>query len=318
MTQPIGPIAVQAPVPSILTTARDRSRDGFGESAPVTPGLDDRGDGALPASSASWRNGISWTPLSCQPSGAWAQCPEADSVKDEAVDTGGPVEVMPFWFYTPLSCEWALEPDELDTAARALNDTHAAYAVARALWFGEGLPAANPTLRNTATDVSVGGGTADLDDAVALLLATYETATGGNGGAVLHIPGLALTGALGGVPGGSFIARPEGNVYRGPLGSLISPGPGYPYGASAAGADGFGPETAPDVYAGTAGDELWVYITGPVEYALGESIELSPTPGLVSRLNVHQVLAERQAIVRFDPCSVFAAKAHATVTLEGS
>lgn len=323
MGQPVGPIEVKAPIPSILTSARDRTQDDFGTSAPVTGDLTSPGDGALTPMKASWRNGLSWTPASCATTKPWLWCPENGDEKDEAEGLTGVVDVAPFVIYTPLDCEWVTKPESINQAAMALTEAHTAWGIARALWLGEGLPdePTQPTLRRSATDVSVGGVAADLDDAVALLLGAYETATGGNGGATLHIPSIFFTGALGGVPGGSLIARLEGNLYRGPLGSVMSPGPGYPWGASAQGADGYGPLIAPgppEVYAGNPADEAWIYVSGPVEYAVGPVEAFTPTDGTNLRRNTHEVIAERPAIVRFDPCSVFAARAYMTVTVEGS
>lgn len=319
MGQPVGPIEVKAPVPSILTSARDRTQDDFGVSAPVTEGLTSPGDGAVTPMKASWRNGLSWTQASCVPSKAWPWCPAPGQMKDEPDGLGGVIDVSPFMVYTPLMCEWVTDEESINSQASALTDVHTAWAVARALWFGEGLPDVpeQPSLRRSAVDVSVGGA-ADLDDALAQLLGAYEVATGGNGGAVLHVPSIFFTGALGGVPGGSLVAKAEGNLYRGPLGSVLSPGPGYPWGVSVQGADGFGPiiSEGPPVYAGSAVDEAWVYVTGPVEYAVGPIERL--VPGGNQRINTHEVYAERPAIVRFDPCTAFAALANMTVTVAGS
>src|SRR5262245_51685496 len=135
MTQPVGPIQVQAPVPSILTTARDRTRDDFGRQVPVeatTP------DGSSPPSSASWRTGVTWAPLACQPSFSWPQCPDPDAQRNADTVTGPPAESNPFWIYTPLECEWALDDQALDDASVALTNIHSAFQLAEAIWMGEG------------------------------------------------------------------------------------------------------------------------------------------------------------------------------------
>lgn len=318
MTQPVGPIPVQPPVPSILTTARDRSADGFGASAPIPGGVADALPEGVETTTAAWRSGIVWQSFACQQSYLWAHCPPGDDTLKERSDYSGPEASSVFTIYTPLDCDWAAIETGLDAAARALTEAHSAFGLARALWMGEGLPDAltpngtyQPTLRRSATDL--GDAADDLDVVVARLLGEYETATGGLGGAVLHVPSILMTGALGGLPGGGKIATPEGNVYRGPLGSLVSPGPGYPWGASTEGADGYGPVVAdgdtddPD-YAGSAADEVWVYVTGPVEYALGPVV-IERSSGSTLRTNTVEVIAERPAIYRFDPCSSFAALA---------
>lgn len=309
---PADAIRVVAPSPSILTAATDRSGAAFG----ITPPLSVEGQDPERTLAAGWRGGISWQSFGCQRSYPWRVCD--DDQEDKALsDYGGPVTSSPFVIYTPLECEWAGAEETLAPAAVALNEAQTAYGMARALWMGEGLPDAvsQPTLRNTATDL---GFTGDLDDVVARLLGAYETGTYGLGGAVLHIPSILMTGALGGLPGGGKVATQEGNMYRGPLGSVISPGPGYPWGASDDGDDGFGPYVAagsPAFYEGSAADEVWIYVSGPVEYALGPP-KVNPDAQSASALrrNSAEVIAERMAIFRFEPCSVWAAKAFNTTT----
>ena len=58
---------------------------------------------------------------------------------------------------------------------------------------------------------------------------------------MLHVPTVLIPSALGGGDGGARVAWPEGSIYRGPAGLVISPGPGYPHDSTAQGADGAGP-----------------------------------------------------------------------------
>lgn len=317
---PADAMRVQAPVPSILTAAIDRSGDAFGTVRPLSV----EGQDPERTLAAGWRGGVSWQSFGCQRSYPWRVC-DGDQEDKALSELGGPVSSSPFVIYTPLECEWAGAEETLEPAARALNQAQTAYGMARALWMGEGLPSAvsQPTLRNTATDLGFVG---DLDDVVARLLGAYEQGTYGLGGAVLHIPSILMTGALGGLPGGGRVATLEGNVYRGPLGSVISPGPGYPWGESDDGDDGFGPfvaDASPELYLGSAGDEVWIYVSGPVEYALGPTNVLPPNQSAsAQRRNTAEVIAERAAIFRFEPCSVWAARAFNTTTtsqtVEGS
>jgi hypothetical protein len=266
---------------------------------------------------------VSWTPSTCHPSGSWPNCPsQSDAAEKNLPEEWGPVTTAPFWVYTPVACDWSLDRAGLAAGADALTVAHTAYATGQALWLGVGLPddPSQPTLRRAAIDVTPAAGPHDLDDAVATLLAEYEVATGGNGGAVLHVPGLAMTAMLGAIPGGSVVARLEGTHYIGPLGSLVSPGPGYPFGTSLEGADGFGPlidAGPPEVYAGTDEDQVWVYVTGPVEWAAGPLQPISDPVGAELRRNRQEVWSERQAIVRFDPCATFACLANSPVGFEG-
>lgn len=307
MKQPIEHIRSVAPVPSILTSA--------------TP---------LPGS-VNWSTGIAWTPAPCYGStGAWPHCPpsiasiEASGNDKNTSGSSDSVATNPFSIYTPIECEWVTDEagTRLEAFATELTDVRTAYQIARALWLGVGLDDVGdpkyglpPTLRRSATDVSNAlNGVAALDDVVAVLLSKYEICTGGLGGAVLHIPTVLIPGALGGGDGGARVAWPEGSIYRGPNGSVISPGPGYPHDSSLQGANGYGPLVShgpPEVYKGNGYSEAWVYISGPVEYAV---TPVAP-PNTVEerrgdpRQNRYEVIAERRAIVRFDPCCVFAARA---------
>lgn len=304
--QPVDRIEAVRPVPSLLTSARDRSSDNFG--------------------GPNWRTGIAWSQVACHVSRPWPRCPDPLADIKAEPETPALAGTDAFELYTMFECDQTQRGQE-EALARdvdALTDVHTAFAVSRALWLGEGLPdrvtvngveSDVPTLRRAATDLGTPAG--DLDDVFARLLDAYEDCTGGNGGATIHLPAVAVPFALGGGTGGGVLIRPEGDLYRGPLRSVVSPGPGYPSGASAPGAGGFGPRTttppADDEYAGTAADEIWVYVTGPVEWA-ASAIEVVPAAGMerreaVGRMNRYVVEGKRDALVRFDPCCTFAALA---------
>src|SRR5262245_17580766 len=134
----IGRIDPVAPVPSLLTSARPLG-----------------GPGGTPYE--VWRTGVSWAPFPCQPSYAWPRCVVKDGgewpTKTPPVDNAGPTSVDTFMQYVPISCSPVFSDEEMDDIrddARSLLDAQAAYRLARALWMGDGLPATNPTLRNTA------------------------------------------------------------------------------------------------------------------------------------------------------------------------
>lgn len=287
MFQPAGRIRPVVPVPSLLTSAR-------------------------PLENVDWRSGIAWSSI-CQRSFAFSLCP---SDPRELADDQGVAHVAPFTIYTPIDCTITgdLDVEDLDATARELTEAHTPAAIAETLWMGSTSyvdgDLTMPTLRRVAQDVS-GAGALDLDDAVAQLLVHYEQATGGLGGATIHLPsGLAVY-ALGGGGGGSRICWPEGNLYRGALGSVVVPGPGYPNGRSPAGIDGHGPlvDDSPETYAGNEDGTAWIYVSGPVEYAV-DAVRVEPNDsGARSadfRLNRFRGWGERHAIVRFDTCAVFA------------
>lgn len=286
MTVPAPRIAPVPPGPSLLTSARR-----------LPGGLD-------------WGRGIEW-PLRCQPSFAKEFCPASPTL-DLPVDQEM-AHTVPFIVYTPLVCDvTTVDLSDLPDTARELTEAHTAYHVARALWLGEGQGDDDevPTLRRSAIALNQGDAV-DLDDAVGALLAEYERCTGGEGGAVLHAPSALAPFALGGGTDGARVCWPEGSLYRSALGSTFVLGPGYPNGPSAQGADGFGPlvSSGPDAYEGNAADESWVYVTGPVEYDLGQITVLPETERdrVVNFTNRYELWGMRSAIVRFNPCCVFGA-----------
>lgn len=286
--QPAPRIRPIAPSPSLVTSARPLPVD-------------------------RWEGGISWSP-NVQRSHVWPWCPGINPDRKELPVDRVKAFADSFVIYTPAICDLPLGGEDLDEQVRELTEVHTAAGLARALWTGEGLgvyDAAKPTvtLRRAAQMVS---GTYDLDDAVAVLLGSYETCTGGNGGATIHVPATLIEGALGGSNNGSRVCWPEGLIYRAALGAVVSPGPGYPIGSSADGPFGFGPKTSTDpaaeTYAGNSVDEAWVYISGPVEYAVGDIVTRpeNPTDRVMNRQNTYEVWGERTAIVRVDPTCVFA------------
>jgi len=289
MYAPISSIEPIEPVPSLLTVARPLPAGSLSEQP------DDTG---LP----TWRTGVAWNSFVCSSSHLELRCPDGDRT-DADPDERVEVHTEAFRWYTPISCDWVLG-DKPAAEAEALTNARRAWAASRALWLGEGLPdeTDQPSLRRSAELVA--GGADDIDDQIARLLDAYYDATDGLGGAVLHVP-LNLIVELTKTP----LLYRDGDTYRTAMATAVSPGPGYPAGASTTGANGFGPRSGSN-FLGNANDEAWVYITGPVEYAFSPTRVLPDTDadrrGLY-RLNRYEVWAEREGIVRFDPCSTFAA-----------
>lgn len=322
--QEVDRISPVRPSPSLLTSARDRTGDNFGRGGRTVE------IGGVEVVVPNWATGIEWNPTACAPSHPWPRCPVvpsgSDALEKEAPANRSKVGTDSFIVYTPMRCDWSLpETEILEEAAVELTDVHTAFAVAGALWLGEGLndeitlsdgtASRPPTLRRSATDLGLGA--VEFSIAVSELLRAYEECTGGNGGAVLHVPGSLVPYALGAGSGGGAVAVQQADHYvlRAGVGQYLSPGPGYPMGASAAGADGFGPKTStdpdPEAYAGNLEDQSWIYLSGPVEYAVAPikvlpEREVDRRQGL-GRTNTVELYAERLALVRFDPCCVFAA-----------
>lgn len=284
--QPIGRIEPVAPAPSLVSSAS-------------------------PLPNVDWRTGIEWSPV-CQPSTNLDICPAGERIPPNGRAV---VHSNPFTLYTPQSCDMPVDGEDMTRIVNALTEIHTTAQLELALWMGEGLPVSDleqVTLRRSAIDVAQAS-PLDLDDGVAQLLVHYNEATGGNGGALIHIPAGLAPFALGGGGGGARLCWPEGNTYRGPLQSLVVPGPGYPNGFSPNGPDGHGPllsapGVAPEEYAGNEVGTSWIYITGPVEYAV-TPVEVIPEherDRVIPFTNEYEVWGQREAIFRFDPCSTFA------------
>lgn len=245
-----------------------------------------------------WRTGISARAAACQRAHTWPECPALTDRKCEP-DTQGPVEWDPFWMYVPGRCEWVSDPLGFAAEQGELLTAATASQVARFLWTGEvdtnPVPTVttNPSLMNCATDISATSAV-DPVTAFATLLANYEQCTNTAGSPTFHVPSVLIPWLM-----NAYLIRQEGNVYRGPSGALVSPGPNYP-------TDGpFGPGGAV-----AASGEAWMYITGTVEYALGDVVLLPEDEKARflsgNRQNAYEVWAEREALVRFDCCCVFA------------
>lgn len=285
--EPIGRIRPVPPTPSLLTSARPLSED------------------------VNWSTGISWI-TSCIASFSQQYCPPGSLMKGAGRTV---VHTMPFVIYTPISCTMPVSDGaDLEALAVEATEAHTPAALAHALWMGSTeydiADTTQPTLRRSAVDVSHAS-PVDLDDGVAALLTHYQLCTGGNGGAVVHMPGTMLAAALGGGNGGARLCWPEGNLYRGAHGSTFVAGPGYPEGFNIDGPNGAGPKFAssPDRYWGTEAGSAWIYVTGPIEYAVSNPIRIIPETErdrTTPLQNKYDFWAERDAIVRFDPCCVFA------------
>jgi hypothetical protein len=248
---------------------------------------------------------------SCINSSVQPFCPS--TVRGSGVDRGT-AHSMPFVIYTPVECDMPVDGVDLEQLVVDATEAHTPAAIANALWMGAGAYDATdttqPTLRRVATDVSRST-PLDLDDGVASLLTHYQLCTDGNGGAVIHMPGTMLAAALGGGNGGARLCWPEGDLYRGPHGCTVVAGPGYPEGFTIDGPNGSGPKFAssPDRYWGNEAGSAWIYVTGPIEYAVSNPIRVIPETEkdrTTVRMNRYEVWGERDAIVRFDPCCVFA------------
>lgn len=296
MLEPVEPIPAVAPRPSLLTTAR-----------PLPEGT-------------RWQTGIAFRDSGAYTAGVWPYAPGASHADKSDYDPPGPqlVEVRPVTLYVPLSCDEVtmLREDELSAEARDELEAQTALRLARTLaggvsgdeWAND--PACNaginPTLSQpyggvTFAEVSEDGSTEnDIVGAagnhpvagLGILIGAYTAATF-KGGATVHVESSLIATML-----AHGAIRQQGDIYVGPENSVIVPHAVLVGPAS----DDAGLPTA-----NTAGNS-WMYATGPVEYALGEPRVLPETRRErffgARRTNQWSVLAERMAIVRFNPSVV--------------
>lgn len=228
-----------------------------------------------------WRGGVSFT-SNCGGVGAW-QCDYSGAQKD-VDDLGDPVSFESFLLYVGVRCSGAPVEDVLREHAALKMTRGTSGALAREL--ATGAATGNPSLQSEgvddtpATDVCV-------DSAIAGLLSIAEDCGGGE--LTFHAPFVALASLM-----KYQLVVFEGGRYR--IGGHTIIIDGYP---------NVGPDAAADP---TATDEqAWIYATGPVEYAVGANTEYYQFTG---QQNESVLIAERLAVVRFDPCCVHAIRAN--------
>lgn len=308
-------LPVVAPSPSLLTVARPLQSplappEPIDPAAPPTPTVE-----GLDPGDEYWRTGVKWNQVACAPSYNEARCNVSGYTRTEPTFMGAPIQTDAFVYYTPMACDWLLRDEQILDAVTKLEEARACAAVAQALWMGTGMPNddTQPTLRRSAAGHDVSLNTPiSFGLAVARLLGAYERATGGLGGAILHVPSVLVPTLQ-----ENWLIRQVGDVYVSALGAVVSPGPGYPWGLFTAGAGAPGPlqsgsvASNNEIYAASAAGEEWVYVSGPVEYALGPPRTMPEDEAArrgFFRTNHYEVWRERLGIVRFDPCSVSAAR----------
>lgn len=227
-----------------------------------------------------WRGGVSWTPIGCAPGGVWYDECDPDRVNpddktdiacDQVTACVAPIDVF---FPQPIGRCSQGDAEELArqnlaaiTGPRMAQELH-------------------NQLSQHAWDVS-GGEHHCPEQAMGLLF--ENRALNGSPGSTVHVPYRALFSLKscfdnrGGRPtmfGNPVIADPGYSAQVGPGGAVAPPG------------------------------TTWIYISGPVDYALGEIEILNSGDSAYSfasaRQNKGAVVAERRALVRVDPCNIFA------------
>lgn len=240
----------------------------------------------LPASLDQWRQGVTFTPA-CNPGHGLAICVDPGDAGDKTIDgVTAPAVFSPFIAYSGKECSTWIESSELRHLARIAFDAQISEAFALQLQT-DAAGSGNPSLNNSATDVTPGDGPSSVVATFSgLINAACEC---GISDIVFHVPLRAVPFLL-----NARLIKwdPDTKTYRhGPYKVI---------------ADCYGEIGPNDVSAQEDGSDAWFYVSGPIQTALSDPLELE---GLHVAQNYQSELVEHLAILRFDPCCVQAARA---------
>ncbi len=252
---------------------------------------------------ADWQAyGISHTPENCGIAWPWQACTDPDEIEKPLNDAADPVEFRPFLIeFNSQACGMA-EFTRLEARAKRGLAFRSSYVVAQMLTSGSvyGDPNDSPNLPNAAHNITPGGGPSNLRNTVAGLLEDAMQC-GVTGEAFIHAPAWTLPHWL-----NARLITQVGAVWKmGPHTVVLDQG--FANEPTTGVADVADPDDA--VQGDSAGEgQAWIYLSGPVEFALS-SIEAigDTTRGVTPLENRANVIAVQQGIYRFDPCCVFAA-----------
>lgn len=245
----------------------------------------------LPAG-ADWRNGIEYRPEGCQAPNVFPIC----GVDVDPKELNTPQQIVrfdPFLIYDTDGCNDAFASNQElhDRAVRELEMGTSAL-IARELVEST---VGNPDLASSAIDVS-GGSAVGWTAALAALLYNMQNA-GYVGDVWIHAPTWLMPAFLGSNAG--QIELSTGLLYAGLSPAIFDAG--------------YSGLVAPNgsLVVADPGVTGWVYATGPVEWDTGALLDdLAESSDNLS--NDRLAIAEKPAIVRFDPCQVFAVLVEAT------
>lgn len=272
---------------------------------------------AFSPSGVSFMSGIE-----CGKARGWPVCQDDDAAEKTADGFDDAVTFLSFYAYHSVECDgYVHEQSEARKAqyARTTFDAVKHSVLATQLWYSD-VETTNPSLRSSAALAWASAATAFSDpiNVIARLVAA-RVRLAGSGTVLIHGP-LVLVPYL--VSQGLIVE--QGGRYVGP-GFVYVTDDGYPDDVSLI-AGSAGPTTISDggggflTYADAPG-EVWLYASGRVEFALGRYVGKSVIGATLdndgafseyttwdSRRNKTSILVEQEAFLRFDPCSVLAAK----------
>lgn len=242
-----------------------------------TPGGFLRAAGRL-ETDADWQSGGVTFTSNCGGAHTW-QCDYSGATKT-IDDLGEAVEFEAFLIYAAARCNGGLVPDRLREHVDIKLARGSSGALAYELATGDAT--GNPSLQSEAEDQTPGAGIC-VDAAIAALLSFAEDCGGGE--LTFHIPFVGLASLM-----KYHLVTFEGGVYR--IGGHRIIVDAYP---------NVGPDISGNVVA--TDDQVWVYVTGPVEFVLGSREEYHQ---FTHRTNDDVLIKEQLAALRFDPCCVHA------------
>lgn len=247
----------------------------------------------LPAEYDTWRQGVNFnTACSDTEDPRLWYCVDPDPEPPDKVGdaVGAPVTFEPFLVYSERDCSTWMDPAELEKLAQIGLDRTLSQGVALQLQTNA-VGNSSPSLNSEATDLTPVGGAVDIVNTLSGLIGTAHCDCSLTE-IVIHAPVRALP---------FFIER-----------QLVSWDESrglWHIGPYAVSFDCYS-ETGPgDVDAPADGSEVWLYVTGAIEWALGPKDIVRRPHAITPRTNDALSLIEQLSIVRFDTCCVFAALA---------
>jgi len=246
----------------------------------------------LPAAYDSWRQGVSFnsTCVDTENPRLWYCVDPTPVPGDKVADSvGTPVVFEPFMVYSERDCSTWISPSELEELARIGLDRTLSQGVALQLQTNA-VGSSSPSLNSVAIDITPVSGPVDVTNTLSGLIGN-ATCTCGLTEIIVHAPLRSLP---------FFVERElvEWDEARG----LWHMGP---YAFSFDCYSEVGPD---DVETDADGSEAWLYVTGPVEWSIGEAEVVGRPHSIVPRTNEALSLIEHLSIVRFDTCCVYAAR----------
>jgi len=251
---------------------------------------------ALP-SDIDWMDGLSFVTSCPDGGGGWACEPPAGAIQapvgldptpvsvKNSEASGDVAEFNSFFLYRERYCEGPYGAADVEALAANEYTRLRTHLLARELHKGDLSGVGNPTLQNSATDKTPGGGAQSLPNSLQALVDLVCQRSDGD--VIIHAPISSLP---------QWIA----------LDLLTITPTGYSLGLIPVSFDCYPNESPAGVPAPTG--EHWFYASGTVEVA-GSRIETTTGRDGAARQNIYRAQTEQLNILRFDPCNILAVRA---------